>query len=60
MCSKTTLIASSVSGAAMNPPFCKMGAFFLGPWLLVYQFIEISNQMEANGEVLNFEKKIYV
>ena len=26
--SKTTLIASSVSGAGVNPPFCKMGTFF--------------------------------
>ena len=24
--------------------------------LLVYQFIEIYNEMELNGEVLNFEK----
>ena len=23
-------IASSVSGAGVNPPFCKMGTFFLG------------------------------
>ena len=38
-------------------PFVKWVHFFLGPWLLVYQFIEISNQMEANGKVLNFEKK---
>ena len=36
-----------------------MGTFFLGPWLLVYQFVEISNQMELNGEVSNFEKKLY-
>ena len=27
--SKTTLISSSVSGAGVNPPFCKMVTFFL-------------------------------
>ena len=52
--SKTTLISSSVSGGRVNPPFCKMVAFFLGPWVLVCQFIEISNQMEVNGEVTNY------
>ena len=31
--------------------------FFLGPWLLVCQFMEISNQMELTGEVSNFEQK---
>ena len=31
-----------------------MNTFFLGPWLLVCQFIEISNQMELNGEVWTF------
>ena len=29
----------------MNPPSCKMATFLVGYWLLVYQFIEISNQM---------------
>ena len=28
-----------------------------GPWLLVYQVIEISNQMEVNGHFSNFEQK---
>ena len=28
--------------------------FLLDPWLLVPQFIEIFDQMEVNGEVLNF------
>ena len=28
-------------------PFVKWLHFFLGPWVLVCQFIEISNQMEA-------------
>ena len=32
--------------------------FFLGPWLDVCQFVEISNQMESNGAVSNFEMKI--
>ena len=31
--------------------------FFLGPWLLVCQFLEISNQMEPTGEVSNVEPK---
>ena len=31
--------------------------FFLGPWLLVYQFIDISNQMESTGEVSNVVQK---
>ena len=32
--------------------------FFLGPWLEVCQFVEISNQIESNGAVSNFEMKI--
>ena len=32
----------------------------LGPWFLVCQFIEISNQIEVNGHISNFEqKKLY-
>ena len=31
--------------------------FFLGPWFLVCQFLEISNQMEPTGEVSNVEQK---
>ena len=38
-------------------PLEKRVHFFLGPWLLVCSFIEISNQMELNGEVWNFEQK---
>ena len=53
--SKTTLISSSVIGAGVNPPFCKMVTFFLRSLgLSICQFIEISNQMEVNGEVTNF------
>ena len=37
-------------------PLEKWIHFFLGPWLLVCQFIEISNQMELTGEVSNFER----
>ena len=37
--------------------FVKWLHFFIGPWLLVCQFMEISNQMESNGEVSNFEMK---
>ena len=41
-------------------PLEKWGHFFLGPWLLVCQFIDISNQMESTGEVSNVEqKKLY-
>ena len=31
-------------------PFEKWSHVFLGPWLLVHQFIEMSNQREVNGE----------
>ena len=34
--------------------------FFLGPWLVVGQFIDISNQIEPTGEVANIlQKKLY-
>ena len=49
VCSKTTLITSSVSRAGGNCPFEKRIQFFLGPWLLVCQFIKISIQMEPTG-----------
>ena len=55
--SKTTLITGGVGGAWGIE---KRIHFFLGPWHLVCQFIEISNQMEVNGEVPNFEKKIFI
>ena len=38
--------------------FEKWSHFFLGPWLLVCQFIDISNQIGVNGHVSNFEQKI--
>ena len=53
--SKTTLITGSVGGAGMNPPYWKTSTFFFDPWLLVCQFIEISNQMELTFEISNFE-----
>ena len=34
-----------------------MNIFVLGPWLLVFQFIDISNQMEPTGEVSSVEQK---
>ena len=37
-------------------PLVKWVHFFLGPWLLVCQFVEISNQMESNGKVSNLEQ----
>ena len=36
-------------------PLKKLVHFFLGPWLLVCQFIDISNQMETDGEVSNIK-----
>ena len=47
--SKTTMIPGGVVGAGVDPSSWKMGTFFLDPWLL-----EISNQMELNGDVSNF------
>ena len=41
-------------------PLKKWVHFFLGPWLLVCQFTDISNQMESTGEVSNVEQEIYV
>ena len=37
-------------------PLKKLIHFFLGPWLLVCQFIDISNQMETTGELSNIER----
>ena len=36
-------------------PLEKLTHFVLGPWLLVCQFIDISNQMETTGEVSKIE-----
>ena len=53
--SKTILTTGSVGGPGVDPPpIEKLIHFFLGPLLLVCQFIDISNQMEVNGEVTNF------
>ena len=41
-------------------PLVKWVHIYLGPWLLVYQFTEISNQMEQNGLVSNFQNKIFI
>ena len=38
-------------------PLEKWMHFFLGPWLLGCQFIDIFNQMESTGEVSNVEQK---
>ena len=35
-------------------PLEKWVHFLLGPWRLVCQFIDISNQIEVNGHVSNF------
>ena len=34
--------------------------FFLGPWLDVCQFVEISYQMESNGEVTIIERIFFI
>ena len=46
-----------MGGAEVDPPLEKWIHFFLSPWLLVCQFIEISNQMEPTGKVSNVEQK---
>ena len=46
-----------MAGTRVDPPFYKTGTFFLRSLALSVQSIEISNQMELNGEVSNFEKK---
>ena len=46
-----------MGGTGVDPLSWKTDTFFLGPWLLVYQFIEIFKQMEVNGEVSNFGLK---
>ena len=51
--SKTILITGSVGGPEVYPPPRKMNTFLLGLWLLVCQFIDISNQIEQTGEVAN-------
>ena len=41
-------------------PLEKWTHFVLGPWLLVCQFIDISNQIEPTGEVVNIlQKNLY-
>ena len=44
--SKTTLISNSVSGAAVNPPFCKMITFFLRSLGLS---VSIYRNFQSNG-----------
>ena len=41
-------------------PLEKWIHFFLGPWLLVCQFIDISNQMETTGEVSNIKRIVFI
>ena len=48
------------TGQGLNLPLEKLSHFFLGPWLLVCQFIDISNQIEPTGEVANIlQKNLY-
>ena len=44
-------------GQGLILPLQKWTHFFLGPWLLMCQFIDISNQMEPTGEVSSVEQK---
>ena len=51
---KDLLLCEAVyAGQGLILPLEKLMHFFLGPWLLVCQFIDISNQMEPTGEVAN-------
>ena len=58
---QTTLITGIVGGAGIDPPPWKMDTFFLGSLALSMPFfLEISNQMEVNGEVSNIQlEKLY-
>ena len=53
--SKTTLITSGVGGAGVDSLPRKLGTFFLRSLTLSVPILEISNQMEQNGE-LNVKK----
>ena len=44
------------AGQGLILPLEKLTHFFLGPWLLVCQFIDISNQTETTGEVSDIER----
>ena len=58
--SKTTLITGGVDGVGELPPTCKMGTFFLGPWLL--NSVPIYRNFESNGakwRSLKLRKKGY-
>ena len=54
---KTQCMGQNYPNYRGNYPLEKRIYFFLGPWHLVCQFIEISNQMESTGEVSNVEQK---
>ena len=53
---KLPLLRAVWAGQGSILPFVILIDFFLGPWLVVCQFVEISNQMESNGEVLSLEQ----
>ena len=48
-----SLVTGGVGFPGVDLPLIKQIHFYLGPWLLVCQFIEISNETELNGEVSN-------
>ena len=51
---KLPLLQALWAGRWLVLPLEKWVHFLLGPWRLVCQSIEISNQMEVNGHVSNF------
>ena len=53
---KLPLLRAVWAGQGLILPLEKLLHFFLGPWLLVCQFIDISNQMETTGEVSNIKR----
>ena len=53
---KLPLLRAVWAGQGSILRFVILMEFFLGPWLDVCQFVEISNQMESNGEVTSIER----
>ena len=50
---KLPLFRAVWAGQGSILPFVIWIDFFLGPWIVVGQFIDISNQIEPIGEVAN-------
>ena len=54
---KLPLLKIVWAGQGWILPYVKWLNLFLGPWLIVCQFIDISNQIEPTGEVANILHK---